>query len=47
MNKEELINEILKMDKEIRLDSLQDMTDEELKKLYNRLFEILRRLKEK
>lgn len=47
MSREELINGILEMDKEIRLDSLQDMTDEELKKLYNRLFEILRRLKEK
>lgn len=46
MSREELINGILDIDREMRLDDLKDMTDEEIKKLYNRLFEILRRLKE-
>lgn len=46
MSREELINGILDIDREMRLDDLKDMTDEEIKKLYNKLFEILRRLKE-
>lgn len=46
MSREELINGILDIDREMRLDDLKNMTDEEIKKLYNRLFEILRRLKE-
>ena len=46
MTRKELINKILDIDREMRLDDLKDMTDEEITKLYNKLFEILRRLKE-
>jgi len=46
MSRQELIDGILNIDREMRLDDLKDMTDEEIKKLYNKLFEILRRLKE-
>lgn len=46
MSREELINRILDIDRKMRLDDLKDMTNEEIKKLYNKLFEIYRRLKE-